>query len=60
MDYDILQFTSSGNGYSESRSGAKDTTDYNIKLYRYDMALQNNKSVKNILLLRRSLISSTA
>ncbi len=60
MDYDILQFTSGGNGYSKSRSGARDTTDYNVKLYRYDMALQNNKSVKNILLLRRSLISSTA
>lgn len=41
VDFDVVQFINSGNGYSKSGDVALDTTDYRVKRYSIDISLRN-------------------
>ena len=57
MDYDVIQFTDSGNGYSKSGDVAVDTTDYRVKRYPIDISLRNvDKTQKSRYILSRARI----
>ncbi len=59
MDYDVLQFVNTGNGYSKRGDVAVDTTDYRVKKYTFDVSLRNvDTSQKAKYLLSRSKITS--
>lgn len=59
MDYDVLQFVNSGNGYSKRDDVAVDTTDYRVKKYTFDIALRNvDTSQRAKYLLSRNNIES--
>lgn len=59
MDYDVLQFVSSGNGFSTRNDVAVDTTDYRVKKYTFDISLRNvDTSKKSKYLLSRNNIFS--
>ena len=58
MDYDVVQFVNSGNGYSKSSDVAIDTTDYRVKKYSIDISLRNvDKTKKSRYILSRSRIT---
>lgn len=59
MDYDILQFINSGNGYSKRGDAAVDTTNYRVKKYIFDISLRNvDTTQKSKYLLSRNNISN--
>lgn len=59
MDFDVLQFVNSGNGYSTRDDVTVDTTDYRVKKYSFDIALRNvDKTQESKYLLSRNNISS--
>lgn len=61
VDYDIVQFAKSGNGYSKGSDVAVDTTDYRVKRYSIDISLRNvDTTQKSRYVLSRSRISDAA
>ncbi len=59
VDYDVLQFSKSGNGYSKRGDVTVDTTDYRVKKYKIDISLRNvDESAKISYLLARASISN--
>lgn len=40
FDFDVINFVSSGSGYSKRGDAAVDTTDYRVKKYTFDIALR--------------------
>ncbi len=59
MDYDVLQFVRSGNGYSKRNDVTVDTTDFRVKKYTFDIALRNvDTSQKGKYLLGRDMLTS--
>ena len=57
VDYDVVQFSGSGNGYSKSSDVALDTTDYRVKRYSIDISLRNvDTTQKSRYILSRSRI----
>lgn len=59
IDYDVIQFASSGNGYSNRSDVAVDTTDFRVKKYAFDIALRNvDTTQKSKYLLGRAKIKT--
>ena len=57
FDFDIVNFISSGSGYSNRNDAAVDTTDYRVKKYQFDIALRKvDTSKKSTYLLSRSAL----
>lgn len=60
IDYDVVQLAKSGSGYSKRRDVVIDTTDFRVKKYEFDVALQNVDTTKTIkYLLARDQIKSS-
>lgn len=59
IDYDVLHFVNSGNGYSKRNDVALDTTDYRVKRYAFDISLRGvDTTQRGRYLLSRDRISS--
>ena len=58
-DFDVVNFLSSGAGYSKRGNAAVDTTDYRVKRYAFDIALRKvDTTQKSTFLISRSSLPS--
>lgn len=46
FDFEVINFISSGSGYSNRSDAAVDTTDYRVKNYAFDIALRNTDTTQ--------------
>ncbi len=57
FDFDVVNMTSSGAGYSKRNDVALDTTDYRVKVNAFDIALRNvNKEIDSSYIISRSAL----